>query len=312
MLPGRGSDPGLDVRALKYFTKVVELGSITRAATQLHIAQPALSRQIRNLEEELGIALMIRESRGVRLTEHGQLLFERAQAILRDVQRTRDELRGSAASPSGTVAVGLVPTLCPVIAPPLFATLRATYPKIELTISENPTGPLLDWLGEGRIDLAILTEPAPTRRFVAERLVEEEMILVTKLADGAAPISLDRLAETPVIVSGGVRVIMDGLLARSGILLATLLEMNSVETIRLMALEGIGPAILPYAIVGRDVARGDLTAHPIGDGLYRPLAIASARARRLSTAAQVVKDVMGQVTRRLDRDGTFRTVPHRA
>ncbi len=297
----------MDVRALKYFTKVVELGSITRAATQLHIAQPALSRQIRNLEDELGIALIIRESRGVRLTDHGQLLFERAQAILRDVQRARDEVRGSAASPSGTVAVGLVPTLCPVMAPALFATLRSAYPKIELTISENPTVPLLDWLNEGRIDLAILTEPAPTRRFVVERLVKEEMILVTGGKQRVAePISLERLSETPVIVSSGVRAIMDGLLAQRNFLLATLIEMNSVETIRLMALEGIGPAILPFAIVQRDVGRGDLTAHAIGEGLYRPLATAFARARRLSSAAQVVKDTMGDVVHKLDGDGAFR------
>ena len=297
----------MDVRALHYFVRVAELGSITRAASYLNVAQPALSRHVRHLEEELGATLMIRESRGIRLTDHGQLLFDHAKTILRDVQRAKDEVRGSAGSPSGSVALGLVPTLCPVIAPALFAALQRDHPKIELTMSENYTAPLLDWLNEGRIDLAVLTEPAPTRRFVVDRLIKEDMVLaVGRGCRAPGPISVEELARTPVIISHGIRDIMDDLLGQDGPLLTAMIELNSIETIRLMARQGIGPAVLPCAIVRQDAARGDITLHAIGGGLCRQLATAFARTRRLSLAAQIVKETLARLFAEFDRQTMFR------
>ncbi len=297
----------MDIRALQYFTRVVELGSITRAAAYLHVAQPALSRHVRHLEEELGAPLLIRESRGIRLTDHGRMLFDHAKTILRDIQRAKDEVRGSACSPSGSVALGLVPTVCPVIAPILFASLRRDHPRIELTMSENYSSPLLDWLNEGRIDLAVLTEPAPTRRFVVDRLVKEEMVLAApKRCRAPGAVTVDELARTPVIISQGIRGIMDNLLGHDGPLLTAMIELNSIETIRLMVRQGIGAAVLPCSIVRNDAGRGDLTLHTIGNGFYRHLATAFARTRRLSLAAQTVKNTLSRLFGDLDREAMFR------
>src|ERR1700730_18257367 len=110
----------MELRSLHYFVRIAELGSITRASAHLHVAQPALTRHVQRLEEELDITLFTRVNRGVRLTEGGQKLLESAQRIPRDVERAGDEIRAHKAHPSGKVALAVTPTLCPVVVPELF------------------------------------------------------------------------------------------------------------------------------------------------------------------------------------------------
>src|ERR1700741_3960966 len=124
----------MELRALFYFVRIAELGSITRAASHLRVAQPALTRQVQRLEDELGVALFTRVNRGVRLTEAGVKLCESATRILRDVERTGDEIRAPQAHPSGKVILGVTPTMCPVLVPELFAWMRQHYPMIELKV----------------------------------------------------------------------------------------------------------------------------------------------------------------------------------
>src|SRR6185312_15645453 len=135
--PGMGSRvswAGMELRSLSYFVRIAELGSITRAASHLRVAQPALTRQVQRLEDELGVALFTRVNRGVRLTEAGQKLLESAIRILRDVERTGDEIRAHDAHPSGKIILGVTPTLCPVLVPELFSRMRVHYPMIELKV----------------------------------------------------------------------------------------------------------------------------------------------------------------------------------
>jgi LysR family nitrogen assimilation transcriptional regulator len=298
----------VDLRGLQYFVKIAELGSITKAAGHLHVAQPALSRQVKQLEDQLGAELLIRESRGVRLTDSGWQLFDHALIVLREVERAEDEVRSCAGRPSGRVVLGVVPTICPVIAPALVSALRRDYPHIQLTITEDYTTTMLDWLGEGRIDLAVLTEPPPTRRVVIEPLLLEEMALAApRGARKLGAISVEELSRTPIIVSQGLRNIMDNLLGNEGPVLTVMLELNSIETIRLMVREGIGPAVLPHSIVRSDAAKGELTLHRVGpSGTYRRLATAHSRMRRMSFAAQTVQAAITAIFSDLDRQGVFR------
>src|SRR5207253_5993611 len=127
----RIGSPGMELRTLGYFVRIAELGSITRAAAHLRLAQPALTRHVQRLEEELGTALFTRANRGVRLTEAGEKLLESAQRILRDVERTGDEIRAQEAHPSGRIILGVTPTLCPVLAPELSARMRRGHPRGE-------------------------------------------------------------------------------------------------------------------------------------------------------------------------------------
>src|SRR5438094_10580958 len=130
----RVGSAAMELRSLSYFVRIAELGSITRAAAHLRLARPARTRHVPRLEEELGVALFTRANRGVRLTEAGEKLLESAARILRDVERTGDEIRAQDAQPSGRIILGVTPTLCPVLAPELSARMRRDYPRVELKV----------------------------------------------------------------------------------------------------------------------------------------------------------------------------------
>src|ERR1041385_4774575 len=153
----------MELRSLNYFARIAELGSITRAASHLHLAQPALTRHVQRLEEELGVTLFTRANRGVRLTEAGQKLLDGAVRILRDIERTGDEIRAQDAHPSGRIILGVTPTLCPVLVPDLFAAMRAEFPRIELKVMHAGMIRLEEFLIDGRVDIALLSELSRSR-----------------------------------------------------------------------------------------------------------------------------------------------------
>src|SRR5256885_13061004 len=175
----------MELRSLSYFARIAELGSITRAASHLHLAQPALTRHVQRLEEELGVALFTRANRGVRLTEAGQKLLENAERILRDVERTGDEIRAQDAHPSGRIILGITPTLCPVLVPELSADMRREFPLVELKVMHAGMVRLEEFIIDGRVDIALLSELSRSRLIVSTRLAQEEMVLVTR--PGAPP-----------------------------------------------------------------------------------------------------------------------------
>src|SRR5205823_5076622 len=152
----------MELRSLHYFVRIAELGSITRAAAHLHVAQPALTRHVQRLEQELNVALFTRANRGVRLTEAGQKLLDGAARILRDLERTGDEIRAQDAHPSGKIILGITPTLCPVLVPELFGRMQRDYPamdallaglgielKVEIEINDHETMRLMVQQGVG-------------------------------------------------------------------------------------------------------------------------------------------------------------------
>src|ERR1700732_1361613 len=175
----------MELRSLFYFIRIADLGSITRAASHLRVAQPALTRQVQRLEDELGVALFTRVNRGVRLNEAGRKLHESANRILRDVERTGDEIRAHDAHPSGKIILGVTPTMCPVLVPELFARMRRDYPMIELKVMHAGMVRLEEFVIDGRVDIALLSELSRSRLIVSTRLAEEEMVLVTR--PGARP-----------------------------------------------------------------------------------------------------------------------------
>src|SRR5947208_15002033 len=176
----------MELRSLGYFVRIAELGSITRAAAHLRLAQPALTRHVQRLEEELGVALFTRANRGVRLTEAGQKLLENAERILREVERTGDEIRAQDAHPSGRIIFGITPTLCPVLVPELSADMRREYPRVELKAVHAGMVRLEEFVIDGRVDIALLSELSRSRLVLSTRLALEEIVLVT--SPGARPV----------------------------------------------------------------------------------------------------------------------------
>ena len=295
----------MELRSLGYFVRIAELGSITRAAAHLRLAQPALTRHVQRLEEELGVALFTRANRGVRLTEAGQKLLENAERILREVERTGDEIRAQDAHPSGRIIFGITPTLCPVLVPELSADMRRDYPRVELKVMHAGMVRLEAFLIDGRVDVALLSELSRSRLIVSTRLAEEEMVLVTR--SGARPAGVvdgDELHRTPLILGDGLRAAMDALLAGLEIELKVETELNDHETIRLMVQEGAGAAVLPLSSVSKECARGLIEAHRITEtGIFRTLALGVRAGRNASPAREAAARMLRAMIDEMDDEG---------
>jgi len=301
----------MELRSLHYFVRIAELGSITRAASHLHLAQPALTRHMQRLEEELGVALFTRANRGVRLTEAGVKLLDSATRILREVERTGDEIRAQGAHPSGRIVVGVTSTLCPVLVPELFARLRRDVPRVELKILHAGMIRLEEFVIDGRVDVALLSELSRSRLVASTRLAEEEMVLVTQPgARMPGIVEGEELGRTPLVLGDGLRAAMDGLLAGRGVRLKVEIEINDNETMRLMVQQGVAASILPYSSVARECARGLLAAHRItGDGVFRTLALGVRASRSASLARDAVIRTLSEVVAEMAQDGRLALGP---
>jgi LysR family transcriptional regulator, nitrogen assimilation regulatory protein len=295
----------MELRSLAYFVRIAELGSITRAAAHLRLAQPALTRHVQRLEEELGVALFTRANRGVRLTEAGEKLLESALRILRDVERTGDEIRAQEAHPSGRIILGVTPTLCPVLVPELFARMRNEYPRVELKVMHAGMVRLEEFVIDGRVDVALLSELSRSRLVVSTRLAQEEMVLVTQPgARQHGAVSSDELRRTPLVLGDGLRAAMDALLAGRGIELNVEMEVNDHETMRLMVQRGAAAAVLPYSSVARECERGLLAAHRLTDsGVFRTLALGVRASRTASLAREAVVRTITRLVTEMDDEG---------
>ena len=295
----------MELRSLHYFSRIAELGSITRAAAHLHLAQPALTRHVQRLEEELGVALFTRANRGVRLTEAGEKLLESASRILREVERTGDEIRAQDAHPSGRIILGITPTLCAVLVPDLFARMRRDFPRVELKVMHAGMVRLEEFIIDGRADIALLSELSRSRLIVSTRLAQEEMVLVTRPGERPpGPIDGAELSGTPLVLGDGLRAAMDGLLAGSGIELDVAIEINDHETMRLMAQHGAAASILPYSSVANECAQGLIEAHRLTeDGIFRTLALGVRVSRSASLAREAVGRTIAKLVAEMERDG---------
>ena len=287
----------MELRSLQYFVRIAELRSITRAAAHLRVAQPALTRHIQRLEEEVGVALFTRVNRGVRPTEAGQRLIESALRILREVERTGDEIRAQDAQPSGRIILGITPTLCPVLVPELFARMRRDYPRVGLKIVHAGMVRLEEFLIDGRVDVALLSELSRSRMIASARLAEEEMVLVTRPGMRSPGIvGAGELNDTPLVLGDGLRAAMDGLLAGRGVTLRVEIEVNDHETIRLMVQQGAAASILPHSSVARECACGLMEGHRLGEeGVFRTLASGVRVGRAASPARESVARTLAAV-----------------
>src|SRR3954471_5249859 len=185
----------VDLKQLEYFVRVAELGSFTRAAIALDVAQPALSRQVRLLEVELRQNLLIRNGRGAAPTEAGKLLLEHGRGILHQVQRAREELGRVRGALAGRVAVGLPPSVAKLLAVPLIHEFRKQLPEASLSISEGLSTAMQESLAHGRLDIVLLYNAAPSPELEITPLLEEDLFLVQARRSRAVAAKTVRLKE---------------------------------------------------------------------------------------------------------------------
>ena len=242
----------MDLRQLDYFVHVAELGSFSRAASLLSIAQSALSHRVRQLEVELKQPLLYRNGRGVVPTEAGKRLLVHARGILTQVSRTREELAGLRGTPTGRVVLGLPPTFERLLTVPLVKSFRERFPDASISMMEGLSAAVVDWISTGRVDIGLVFNPPPSPAVEIRPLLEAPMFLVSaaKRKGARGPVPLRELPSYPLIVPSrpnANRMRIEAQLAQFGLKPVIALEIDGVESILHLVREGYGHAVLPLS-----------------------------------------------------------------
>lgn len=275
----------MNLRQLRYFVKIVELGNMTRAAESLYVAQPALGMQIRQLEEDLGVALLIRHSRGVQPTPAGTLLHTRALEILDLVDRARKEVAAHDAQDGEPIRLGLTPMLMLVIGPDIVVNLRDRVPQVFLSLVEEMSHVLVALLSRGEIDFCLAYDVPETPHVLRTPLLREDLVLVTlpSMHKGRAVTAAEAFEETLALPESGdtIRDLVMRTARDLGVEVKIAFEVRSVPGIKNLILRGAAAGVLPYGSVIDEVRHGKLDAHPIGSPPLRRTLYLAASARRV-------------------------------
>ena len=256
----------MDLRQLRYFVRIAESGSFREAAERVNVAQSALSRHVRALEEELGVALFERHARGVRPTAAGGRLFKRASLILRDIEDVRAELTAESASPGGTVSVGASATTSRLLYGRLAETAGTRFPRIVINMLEGAPYFLLEGLDTGRIDLAVMVDPEPRNHLATEPLVTETLYLIgasRKSGLPAPPCTVRDLENLPLVLfsrPSGSRMSVEAAAAEQGVTLDVRFEAASPDVVKDFVRRGLGYGLMPHSSIHRDMRAGELSA----------------------------------------------------
>lgn len=290
----------MDTRQLRYFVEIVDQGSITRAASTLNVAQPALSLMLKRMEADLGTRLLLRGRSGVTPTEAGSLLLQRARSILLDLSRTEADIRNLDADPSGPVRIGLPGTISGIVALPLIEAARRRYPRIKITVAEAMSGFISSWLAEGGVDLAVLYDRSRDPAIASEPLLEEELVVIWQgEAERLPEMSLAGLRGVPMVLPSGahgLRSQIDAALAPLGIAPNVTIEIDSYANIKRLVAAGYGASILPMHAVRDEVHSGALTVSRIAEpGLWRGAHLMYPVKRPVTSAQTAVRDLLRDV-----------------
>lgn len=285
----------MDLKQLEYFVRVAELGSFTRAAQALGIAQPALSRQVRLLEVELRQNLLDRNGRGATPTEAGQLLLEHGRGILHQVERAREELGRVRSGLSGRVALGMPPSVARVLTVPLTRAFRQRLPEAQLSISEGLSTAMQENLLNGRLDIAVLYNPSAMPGVEHQPLLSEELLLVEPRPPGLQedppppPLALREVAALPLLIPSrpnAIRMHVEAQMAAIGCQPSIALEIDGVSAILDLVADGAGCAILSRNAVMRSVRPSAYATRPIKEPELRIGLSTSTSSLRPSTLTQ--------------------------
>jgi DNA-binding transcriptional LysR family regulator len=288
----------MELRQLVYLDAVVRHGGFGRAAEQLHVAQPAISVQVRKLEAELGATLLSRTTRRVRLTHAGELFLARARRVLAELDTARTELAGLSGAVIGRVRIGAIQAVDPFDLSGALAAFHDRHPAVELTLRSGALRSLLDDLDQDRIDLAVgPLPPGLPERFAAAPLFTDELVLITSVRHptaAAGALALDDLRDDPFVclpADSGLRAILDRLAAAAGFTPRVQFEGTNLPRLRDLVAHGLGVALL-----ARSVAEGPgapLAVHSVApEPVWRPVGLLHHGERDLGPAALACRAVL--------------------
>lgn len=243
----------MDLRRLHAFVKIVDIGSITRASSVLHIAQPALSQQIAALETHFGKPLLLRSKRGVVPTEAGKVFYKHCQLILKQMDQAELDIMRSTTEVSGFVSVGLAPlSLGSLLATQLMKVVRREHPGIVLHINENVGGVISELIMTGKMDLALIYDPGGIPGVSFDPVQTEELYFVTTRPDveGDGEITFAQAVADNLILPSPIhtiRQVIDTTLARAGLAAEVIAQTESISLLANAMSEGLGSTILPLS-----------------------------------------------------------------
>lgn len=302
----------MELRQLRYFVRVVELGSFSRAAADLEMVQSALSQQVARLEGELNARLLTRSSQGVAPTEAGLAFFQEAQLTVRHAEQAVRAAQD--ARLSGTVSIGLPPTVASVLGVPLLRAMRERYPDVRVHLVESLSGHLANLLNARQLDLAVLYGTHPGRRWSVTPLLEEEIFFIQSAqlpVAGAIKdrISLSSLKNVPLILptpTHGLRTFLDAAFARARVKPHLAGEIDSLGMLMDAVDAGFGGTLQPWSATRRYVDAAERFQLAQVDGAARRTSsLCGLSTEELSPAGVAARVVLSVCARDLVRSGAW-------
>ena len=299
----------MNLKQLEYFVRVAELGSFSKAAMVLDIAQPALSRQVRALETDLRETLLLRNGRGVCLTEAGNRLFEHSLGILQLVARAREDINTRRGEPGGHIVVGLPPSIGRQLTLPLIDAFQRELPRATLAIVEGLSAHIAEWIATGRVDIGLLHNPEAQSAIETTPILDEALCLVeprgARKGSGRgatrAPIALDQLPSYRLVVperTHAMRKALETQAVLSGLKLDIAWEVSSIPSIIDLVCAGYGHAVLTASAVAASARADELAVRPIVEpALISTLCLAVSSHRRPSPLVQHAMRLLPELVR---------------
>lgn len=292
----------VDLKRLEYFLLVADHGSFSRVSSVIGVAQPALGRQIQHLEDDCGVRLFYRHGRGVTLTPEGELFAERVRPLLKQLAEAISDLGTSDRPLSGSITIGLTPSMASLIAFPLLQKLQAVAPGIRLNFLTGNSGNVHEWMVDGRLDIAILHDARRSRHIAVELIATEQLLLVSHpqllAAAGLAAhdsVSLAELDGLPMALPSslhGLRRTLDRGMGDAKCSLNVQYELDTLTLIKEVVLARIAHTVLAMPTVSDEVRQGKLQARPLDPGLQTRLMITTSLNRPLTREGRAV---LGQI-----------------
>ncbi|MBJ3814721.1 nitrogen assimilation transcriptional regulator [Shimwellia pseudoproteus] len=287
----------MNLRRLKYFVKIVDIGSLTQAAEVLHIAQPALSQQVATLEGEMDQQLLIRTKRGVTPTEAGKILYAHARAILRQCEQAQLAVNNVGQTLGGQVSIGLAPgTAASSIMMPLLQAVRSSLPDVQIFLHENSGGILNEKLLSGQLDMAVLYDKAPVARIISQPLLKEDLYLVGSGDSPGKHIDLAAVAEMNLFLPrdySAVRKRVDEAFSLRRLTTKVVGEIESLTTMTAAIASGMGVTVLPESAARSLVAScNGWMARMTAPSLTLPLSLNLSARLPLTPQSQAVKEIL--------------------
>ncbi len=269
----------MNLTQLRYFVRVAEMGSFSKAAIELDVAQPALSRQVRLLETDLRVTLLQRTGRGVLLTEAGKRLYDHAVSILQLVAHAREDISANRGEATGRIVIGLPPSMGRMLTLPLVDAFKQHLPRARLAIVEGLSAHIVEWISTGRVDLGLIHNPDANPAIETLHVLDEPLCLVSAAGrtrgaarKAPAPLPFAELATLPLVLpepSHAIRKLLETQAALAGLKLNIAYEVSSVSAILELVRSGHGHAVLAPSAIAVSGQAAAFRMRPLAESVLR-------------------------------------------